>query len=90
MAAVHSEGGVAASGVVFFLIPICLSLTVLGVRHLLFVEGSPQDRRCCPPGVSEAANPRRQTNASRCRNVLLLISPPSAPAMIISSSGGGL
>lgn len=39
-----------------------------------------------PPGVSEAANPRRQTNASRCRDVLLLISPPSAPAMIISSS----
>lgn len=59
----------AAAGprVVFLLIPICPSLTLLrnslahrSVRHLLFVEGSPQDRRCRPPGVSEAADRRRR------------------------------
>lgn len=54
-----SMGDVAASSrVVAFLIPVCrlLSLTLLTnslvhrrVSHLLFAEGSPQDRRCRPP-----------------------------------------
>lgn len=34
------------------------------VSHLLFAEGSRQDRRCCPPAGGEAANPdARQTRA---------------------------
>lgn len=50
----------------FFLIPICRlpsltshrdSLVHRSVSHLLFAEGSPQDRRCCPPAGGEAANP---------------------------------
>lgn len=58
---------------VLFLIPICrlLSLTShrdslvhRSVRHLLFAEGSRQDRRCRPPAGGEAANPgAKQTPA---------------------------
>lgn len=89
----------ASSRVVAFPIPVCRLLSVTSltnslvhrrVSHLLSAEGSPQDRRCRPPGVSDAASPGRQTSTSRCRSALLLISPPSAPAMIISSSGGPL
>lgn len=50
----------------FLLIPICHlpsltshrdSLVHRSVSHLLFVEGSRQDRRCCPPAGGEAADP---------------------------------
>lgn len=53
------------------------------VSHLPLAEGSPRDRRCLSPCRRRGG----RTNTSRCRNVPLLMSPPSAPTAIISSSG---
>lgn len=78
MSIFHTNGAismwdVAASILLLFLIPICLlpsltshrdSLVHRSVSHLLFAEGSRQDRRCCPSAGGVAANPdAKQTRA---------------------------